>query len=117
MNKMIMEAYYLTPEMIRFLLIENLALKNVLRDQGLISVENYKVAQAEAANILDAKVKLQVDEWKKQYPEIVEAMESTEAIIHKEDHPQTSENVAVASTLSLTSQDQPLSEQQSSNQG
>jgi uncharacterized HAD superfamily protein len=49
------EAYFLTPAMIRFLLIENLALKSLLHEKGLITPEEFAEHQQKAAAILDAK--------------------------------------------------------------
>lgn len=49
-------AYYLKPEMIRFLLIENLALKSLLHEKGIIDPEEYKKHQTKSADILDAKM-------------------------------------------------------------
>jgi hypothetical protein len=49
------EAYYLNPTMIRFLLIENLALKSLLHEKGLISPEEFKKHQEQAAKIMAMK--------------------------------------------------------------
>lgn len=48
-------AYYISPEMVRFLLIENLALKTLLHDKGLIKLDEYKSYQDKAATILSLK--------------------------------------------------------------
>ncbi len=57
------EAYFVTPAMIRFLLIENLALKNLLHEKGLMTPEEYAEHQKKATEILDAKVDEQLKEY------------------------------------------------------
>jgi len=54
------EAYFLNPDMIKFLLIENLALKTLLHDKGLFTPEDYKEAQVKAAEILEERTKEQL---------------------------------------------------------
>ena len=68
--------YYNNKEMIRFLLVENLALKMLLHEKGLIDPDQYRLHQERAASILDAKVETQIKEWQKDNPEKVQAMES-----------------------------------------
>lgn len=48
-------AYYVNANMIKFLLVENLALKTLLHEKGLITAEEYKITQEKAATILQAK--------------------------------------------------------------
>jgi|LSQX01.2.fsa_nt_gb hypothetical protein len=49
------ESYFINPQMVRFLLIENLALKSLLHDKGLISPEEFAEHHRRATEILDAK--------------------------------------------------------------
>lgn len=64
-DKALHEAYFMKSEMIRFLLVENLALKTILHEKGLFTAKEFKVCQERAAEILDAKVRQQLEEWKK----------------------------------------------------
>lgn len=51
--------------MIRFLLIENLALKNMLYKKGMFTVEELETSKKEAVEIFDKKVIGQIEELKK----------------------------------------------------
>jgi hypothetical protein len=62
LQKIAHEAYFLNPDMVKFLLIENLALKTLLHDKGLFTSEEYKEAQVKAAEILEARTKEQLKE-------------------------------------------------------
>lgn len=53
-------AYYVNASMIRFLLVENLALKTLLHEKGLITPEEYRVYQEQAATILNMKEEKQM---------------------------------------------------------
>ena len=48
-------AYYVNSNMIKFLLVENLALKTLLCEKGFITPEEYKNHQASAGSILSMK--------------------------------------------------------------
>jgi uncharacterized HAD superfamily protein len=54
------EAYYLNPKMVRFLLTENLALKSLLHEKGLITPEEFKKHQEQAAAIIEIKEREQM---------------------------------------------------------
>ena len=58
--KMASSAYYLNSNMIKFLLIENLALKNLLHEKGLITVEEYQQSKKIADDILTSKEQEQI---------------------------------------------------------
>ena len=62
LQKIAHEAYFLNPDMVKFLLVENLALKTLLSDKGLITPEEYKEAQVKAAEILEVRTKEQLKE-------------------------------------------------------
>ena len=51
------EAAYVTPVMIRFLLGENLALKNLLHEKGILEPAEFEAHKAKALEILDASMK------------------------------------------------------------
>lgn len=59
-EKAALDGYYLNADMIRFLLIENLALKTLLHKKGLLDPKEFQVTQAEAEQILDSKAKEQM---------------------------------------------------------
>lgn len=53
-------AYYVNAKMIKFLLVENLALKTLLHNKGLITPEEYKDYQKQASEILTMKEQQQM---------------------------------------------------------
>jgi hypothetical protein len=63
-------AFYVNPDMIKFLLEENLALKLILYKKGIINPEEYSFFQKEAAKILNEKTSEKIDEIKKNKPEL-----------------------------------------------
>jgi len=63
------DGYYRKPELIRFLMAENLALKLVLFEKGLLTPEEHKQAVRKAQEILDVEVKRQINDWRKQNPQ------------------------------------------------
>lgn len=62
------EGYYKKPQLVRFLLIENLAMKQILSEKGIITPEEFKQHTEQAAAILDAEVQRQLDDWKRKNP-------------------------------------------------
>ena len=59
------ESYYINSDMIRFLLIENLAFKNMLYKKGMFTVEELEKSKKESVEIFDKKVIGQIEELKK----------------------------------------------------
>ena len=55
-------SYFINAAMIKFLLVENLALKTIVHDKGLIDSEEFKKYQQKAAEILEAKTASQITE-------------------------------------------------------
>lgn len=53
-------AYYVNPQMIRFLVIENLALKSILHEKGLISPEEFLEHKNRATELLDERANQQM---------------------------------------------------------
>lgn len=53
-------AYYVNSSMIKFLLVENLALKTLLHEKGLITPDEYKSFQLRAGEILSMKEEAQM---------------------------------------------------------
>lgn len=62
------EGYYKKPQLVRFLMIENLAMKQILSEKGIITPEEFKKHTEQAAAILDAEVRRQLDDWKRKNP-------------------------------------------------
>ena len=58
--EVVSEGYYLNPKMIKFLLVENLALKTMLHEKGLLDPEEYQVCQNKAAEILEQKAQSEI---------------------------------------------------------
>ena len=56
-------AYYVNSSMIKFLLVENLALKTLLHEKGLIDPDEYKRYQEQAGQILSMKEEKQMLEY------------------------------------------------------
>ena len=65
LERLAIESYYINSDMIRFLLIENLALKNMLYKKGMFTVEELETSKKEAVEIFDKKVIGQIEELKK----------------------------------------------------
>jgi hypothetical protein len=94
-DKLAKESYYLNPEIIRFLLIENLALKALLHDKGMIDPEEYKKRQQYASQIVDEKVASQIEAWKKAHPKVMEMFASANQGISQNPNPAQTEDDAV----------------------
>ena len=60
--KVASDAYYMSPGMIKFLLVENLALKTLLHDKGLYTPEEFREYQKQAAETLEIRAKQQMFE-------------------------------------------------------
>jgi ApbE superfamily uncharacterized protein (UPF0280 family) len=73
-RKVVSDAYYTSPNMIRFLLVENLALKMLLHEKNLITPEDYKNCQKEADAILEGRLKSHLEDFVKKNPEFVEVL-------------------------------------------
>jgi hypothetical protein len=65
LDRFAVESYYVNADMIRFLLIENLALKNMLYKKGMFTVEELETSKKESIEIFEKKVKGQIEELKK----------------------------------------------------
>lgn len=96
-DKIVEEAYYMTPEMIQFLVIENLALKNFLHKKGLLNPEEYHQCQLEAATIVKQKLQQHIEEWKKTNPQFAKVFDQLEETLSSQ-NPQTEDHAAAAST-------------------
>ena len=67
--KMASDGYFRRPEMVKFLMIDSLALKLLLREKGLITAEELEQSKKDAAKFLEIEVRRQIDEWRKQNPQ------------------------------------------------
>jgi len=56
LHQVALESLYMKPEMIRFLLVENLTLKTLLHEKGLITPEEFKTSQKRASEILQSQM-------------------------------------------------------------
>lgn len=67
--KVASDTYYRKPEMVKFLMIDSLALKLLLREKGLITAEELEKAKREASVILETEVRRQIEEWRRRNPQ------------------------------------------------
>lgn len=65
LEKFARDAFYLNPDMIKFLLIENLALKLLLHKQGIVKPDEYAHFQKEAAEVLEKRTNERIEDIKK----------------------------------------------------
>jgi hypothetical protein len=87
-EKLAQDAFYLNPEMIKFLLIENLALKMALHNQGNLVVEQFNNYKKEATEVLEKQAKQKIEEWKKSHPQIADILQNMKRdSIRSEDPP------------------------------
>lgn len=68
------EAYYVNANMIEFLLKENLALKSLLHEKGIIDPNDFKIHQAKASELVDKRVGDQIEDWKNSNPKIYDVL-------------------------------------------
>lgn len=68
------ENYLRQPELVRFLLVDNLALKTVLHARGLMTPDEFKQARAEAERLFDAKMAEQLEAWGREHPDVTELL-------------------------------------------
>ena len=62
------DSYYTKPETTRYLLVENIAIKALLFDKGLVTIEEYQKYIDQAQVLIEEKVKHQIEEWRKNNP-------------------------------------------------
>lgn len=72
------QAYYLNTKMIKFLLVENLTLKMLLNDSGLLDPKKFEEVKKTASEILELKSKAQFEEYKKSNPQTMLAFFETQ---------------------------------------
>lgn len=56
LQKIALDSLYMKPEVIQFLLVENLALKTLLHEKGLITTEEFKGCQERAKALLQSQM-------------------------------------------------------------
>ena len=87
------DSYFLSPSMIKFLLVENLAIKTYLHEKGLMNPEEYKEHQKKAAEVLDIKIKGDLKSHLKQVAEKLRE-DSRELSNNQIDHPVVPDDLA-----------------------
>lgn len=75
-NNLAKESYYMNANMIEFLIKENLALKSLLHEKGIINPEEFKKHQTEASDLVDKRVSDQIEDWKNSNPKIYEILKN-----------------------------------------
>lgn len=76
LEKFARDAFYLNPDMIKFLLIENLALKLLLHKQGIVKPDEYAQFQKEAAEVLEKRANEKIEEIRKSDTSVAKIFES-----------------------------------------
>ena len=61
-QKIAEDAYYLKAEMVKYLLVDNLALKTLLLENGVLNLEEFEEHRKRAAETLEARSKEQMTE-------------------------------------------------------
>lgn len=79
-EKVAKDQFFLQSEMVRFLVAENLAMKSLLHEKGVLTPEEFKAHKERAEVMLNAKVDKHVDEWKKAHPEVVSLFEQADKV-------------------------------------
>ena len=67
-QEIVAEAYFTKPELIKGLMIENLALKWILVEKNIVSKAEFDQVARQCRKMIDESVRRQVDEWKKHNP-------------------------------------------------
>jgi|694.fasta_scaffold08002_27 hypothetical protein len=79
-DKIAKGAFYLNPDMIKFLLVENLALKMILYKQGIIKPDEFAQVKKESTEIFERQANQKIQELKAQHPSVSELFKSHEEI-------------------------------------
>lgn len=74
-EKLAKELYYMNPNMIEFLITENLALKSLLHEKGIINPDEYNKHQQQASQTVEKKVSEQIEQWKNSNSKIYNVLE------------------------------------------
>jgi len=90
-EKLIKDSYYINSNMIEFLIIENLALKSLLHEKGIVDPEEYKKHQTQAAQLVERRVSEQIEQCKKNNSKIFDVLnnlgEKSNHLIHSKNEP------------------------------
>jgi hypothetical protein len=76
-DKVAREKFFWQTEMIQFLLAENLALKSLLHEKGLLTPDEFAEHKKRAELVLKAKIDQHVEAWKKANPEAIRLFEES----------------------------------------
>lgn len=71
LTKLARESYFRQPDMVEFLLAENLALKMMLYEKGIMETDEFKEYKERAEKILKEKTTKHIQQWKETHPEMV----------------------------------------------
>ena len=75
LNKHARENYLKQPNLVEFLLAENLALKSLLYDKGILTPEEFKEHKERSQAILNEIIEQHIEAWKKAHPNEVSLYE------------------------------------------
>lgn len=73
-DKAVFDSYFGNPELVRYLLIENLILKTILHEKGLMTLEEFEICKKRATELFDQKSKDQMLNWKHQNESLLNAL-------------------------------------------
>jgi hypothetical protein len=77
-EKLVKDSYYINSNVIEFLIIENLALKSLLHEKGIVDPEEYKKHQIQAAQLVEKRVSDQIEQYKKNNSKIFDVLNNLE---------------------------------------
>lgn len=90
-EKLVKDSYYINSNMIEFLIIENLALKSLLHEKGIVNPEEYKTHQIQAAQLVENRVNEQIEQYKKNNSKIFDVLnnlgEKSNHLVHSKNEP------------------------------
>lgn len=78
-NKIASDWHYKQTETVKFLLAENLALKMLLFDKGILDPKVFEDYKAQATETLKMKTDKFVEDWKKANPDAVRMIQEAES--------------------------------------
>ena len=84
-EKLAKELYYMNPNMIEFLIIENLALKSLLHEKGIINPEDYKKHQEKSSELVHKRVNDQIVQWKSSNSKIYDVLKNLQDKANRDD--------------------------------
>lgn len=90
-EKLVKDSYYINSNVIEFLIIENLALKSLLHEKGIVDPDEYKKHQIQATKLVEKRVSDQIEQYKKNHSKIFDILndlgEKSNHLVHSKNEP------------------------------